>query len=77
MLCIRPYSKGSVISVGRNKYTTPTETAFPEIAHEDHVVIFFDRQGAVHKNLILEGQSVKAALYIDVMDRLFEKNPMC
>jgi len=50
------------------------ETVIPKVPHHEHVGnFFFDSQGVVHKEFILEGKTVKADFYKGVTDRLLKR----
>jgi hypothetical protein len=39
------------------------ETEFPKVPHQDHVDIFFDSQGVLHKEFVPERKTVNAEFY--------------
>jgi hypothetical protein len=45
--------------MGWRKFSVATETFIPEVSREDHV-IFFDWQGGMHKELVLEVQTINS-----------------
>jgi len=49
------------------------ETEIPKVTHQDYVDKFFDSQGLVYKEFVLEGKKINAELYKGLMDRLLER----
>jgi hypothetical protein len=45
---------------------------FSDFRSQDHVDNFFDSQGAVHKEFVLEGKTVNVVFYKGIMDRLLK-----
>jgi len=61
--------------MGRRDIPSAEETEIPKVLHQDHINnFFFNSQGVVHKEFILEGKTVHAEFYKGVMDCLLKRN---
>jgi len=52
---------------------TSPRPKIPKVPHQDHIDIFFDSQGAVHKEFVPEGKTVNAEFYKGVLDSLLKR----
>jgi hypothetical protein len=53
------------------KFAVPTETLIPEV--KTMLVIFFNWQGVMHKEFVLDGQTVNFEFYREGMDQLMQR----
>jgi len=59
--------------VGGAKLSKTKETAISKIASEDDDNCFFDAEGVIHREFVVEGQKVNAEFYVGVLDRLLKR----
>lgn len=69
MLCLWLSDETTVICIAWRKFAWPQELWFQKSYVNTILVIFLNWQGVMHKELVLEGQTVNCELYRAVIDR--------
>ena len=58
--------------VGQNS-AKPKNLRFPKSRIKMTLILFFDAEGAIHREFVPEGQKVNAEFYVGVLDRLLKR----
>ena len=56
--------------VAHEQLTMPKESKNEQIKYQNHANLFFDREDAVHKEFVRQGQTVNIQYYREVLERL-------
>jgi hypothetical protein len=71
-ICICPRDETSEHAWASKSSRTPKKFGFQNSKIKTTLIIFFDKQDVIHKELLPEGQTVNTALYTEVIGRLLK-----